>query len=87
MSDISYSEAQAAAQLPNRPHPRTLRRWREAGRVPYCRTPGGRIYYTFEQVVAIGATMRVEIAPVRPAIVKHAPECPQTSGEVEDAAE
>ena len=89
----SYSEAEAAAQLPGRPHARTLRRWRKGGKVPYCCTPGGRIYYTFEQVVLIGAAMKVQPAKPEdhgracPPVAADVPESPDMPGELREAAE
>ncbi|WP_367305067.1 helix-turn-helix domain-containing protein [Sphingomonas tagetis] len=60
--DDVWSEEQAAQQL--RVHARTLRRWRQGGKVPFCRTPGGRVRYTFEQLVQIGAEMQVPSDPI-----------------------
>lgn len=59
--DSSYlTEAEAATLLPGRLTERALRRWRQQGRVPYLRTPGGRIFYTVGMLTEISAAMRVE---------------------------
>ncbi|MEZ0495981.1 helix-turn-helix domain-containing protein [Sphingomonas sp. IW22] len=44
--------------------PRTLRRWREAGKVGHYVTPGGRIRYTMEQLIELqrGCRQRSEAA-------------------------
>lgn len=81
MSEATFSEAQAAAMLPSKPSTKTLKRWRLAGKVPHCRTPGGRICYTFSQLVEIGAAM--SCAPLS----QHVPICPDMSGEKREAAE
>lgn len=41
---------------------RTLRRWRGAGKVPFTRTPGGRIRYMLTQIVEIRASMLIGAA-------------------------
>lgn len=81
MDEGRYSEAQAAAQLGV--SERTLRRWRQNGKVPFCRTPGGRIFYTFAQVVEIAAAMMVGAS----AVADNGRTCPDMSGEMLDAAE
>lgn len=80
MNEGRFSEPQAAAQLGV--SRRTLQRWRAQGHVEYCRTPGGRIFYTFAQVVQIGAAMRVAAA-----VATNGQTCPNMSGEMLDAAE
>ena len=86
--DDTYCEAQAAAMLPGRPSARTLKRWRLAGHAPHCRTPGGRIFYTFEQLVEIGAAMRRRPdGPACPSVAPGGTECPDMSGETAEAAE
>ena len=88
VEDGSFNEAKAAEMLPGRPSGATLKRWRLAGKVPFCRTPGGRIFYTFEQLVEIGAAMkRQSSAPVCARSIPHAPICSDTSGEERIAAE
>jgi hypothetical protein len=88
MDNRTFNEAQAAAMLPSRPSAATLKRWRLAGQVPFCRTPGGRIYYSFEQLVAIGAGMRHQpSAPVRADVIQSAPTSDDTPGEEAIAAE
>ena len=82
MDEGRYSEAQAAAQLGV--SERTLRRWRAAGLVPFCKTPGGRIFYSFAQVVEIGAAMMVAAASP---LAESGQTCPDMSGEMLDAAE
>lgn len=77
MTEAWFDEAETARQLGV--HERTLRRWRKAGKVPFCRTPGGRIRYSFPQVVQIGAGMIVDAVPGRT--------CPDMSGELRVAAE
>jgi excisionase family DNA binding protein len=78
MAEAWYDEALAARELGV--HERTLRRWRAAGKVPFCRTPGGRIRYRFTQLVEIGASMIVEPGP-------GARTCPDLSGDLREAAE
>ncbi|HEV2865386.1 MAG TPA: helix-turn-helix domain-containing protein [Allosphingosinicella sp.] len=80
MSDGWYFEAEAARQLAV--HERTLRRWRKPGKVPFCRTPGGRIRYTFAQLVEIGAGMVVAANGAAAGRT-----CPDMSGELPAAAE
>lgn len=48
MADFDYDEAQAARILGVSTV--TLRRWRRAGAIGYCRTPGGRIRYGVDQL-------------------------------------
>ena len=84
MGENSFSEASAAAMLPGHPHERTLRRWRTAGKVPFCRTPGGRIYYTFAQLAEIGAAMHRSASAECPGVSEHARLCPDTSGETQN---
>ncbi len=67
MADPLFTEDQVAAML--RVNPRTLRRWRLAGKVSHERTPGGRIRYRWDDVIELTGTMRVEREP-----------CPQMSG-------
>lgn len=69
------TEAEAAAAL--RIHPKTLARWRRSGAVAHYVSPGGRIGYRFEDLVALRATMRV---------LPCAPKCSNMSGEPESAA-
>lgn len=64
------SEAQAAAGL--RCHPKTLARWRKAGLIAHDRTPGGRVRYHWDDVLAFRRSMRI------PA---DAPICSHLSGE------
>lgn len=54
---LDHSEAQAARILGV--SARTLQRWRLAGRIGHYRTPGGRIRYSVEQLVAFRASCRV----------------------------
>lgn len=58
MSEGSFSEPQAAAML--EVSDRTLRRWRNAGRVSFYRSPGGRVHYTLDQILALRFAMRHE---------------------------
>lgn len=51
------SEAQAAAAL--RVSSKTLARWRQAGRVSFDRTPGGRIRYQWADLIDLRRSMRV----------------------------
>lgn len=60
---------------------RTLRRWRCARKVPFTRTPGGRIRYTLTQMAEIRASMMIGAAP---AAVQT---CPNMSGELRGSAE
>lgn len=76
MTEGWFAEEEAARQLGV--HERTLRRWRGARKVPFCRTPGGRIRYTFAQLVEIGASM---VVPGNVQI------CPDSSGELRGAVE
>lgn len=69
-SPEAMSEAEAAASL--RIHPKTLARWRKAGKVSYDRTPGGRVRYQFEYLLALRIGMKVSA---------HAPLCSHKSGE------
>jgi len=39
---------------------RTLRRWRKAGAVSYSLTPGGRIFYSAEDLIQLRSAMHVE---------------------------
>lgn len=68
------SEPQAAAAL--HAHPKTLARWRRAGVISYDRSPGGRISYRWEDLVAFRRSLH------RPA---DAPICSHMSGESEAA--
>jgi predicted site-specific integrase-resolvase len=68
------TEPQAAAAL--RVSAKTLARWRQAGRVSYDCTPGGRIRYSWDDIVALRRSMRVSA---------NVPVCANTSGE-DDAA-
>lgn len=52
-----YAETAAASWLGV--SPRTLASWRRAGRIGYHRTPGGRIFYTADQLANCVAKMRV----------------------------
>jgi Helix-turn-helix domain len=56
-----YDEKTAARIL--RTSPRTLRRWRKAGKIAHDRTPGGRVRYTFEQMLAFQRSCHVEAGP------------------------
>lgn len=86
--DDIYCEAQAAAMLPGRPSARTLKRWRQAGNAPHCRTPGGRIFYTFAQLVEIGAAMRQHAdGTACPSVAPFGTKCPDMSGDLSEAAE
>lgn len=81
-----YTEAQAAAMLGV--SDRALRRWRTRGAVPYSRTPGGRIFYTFAQLTQIGASMVVEATvPLRPHVATDGQTRPHLSGDMSLAAE
>lgn len=83
-----YSEAQAAAMLPGAPSAATLKRWRLAGKVPFTRTPGGRIFYTFAQLATAGAAMKCTATdPVCAGSIQHAPLCADMPGEGAVAAE
>lgn len=67
------TEAQAAAAL--RVAAKTLARWRIAGRGPgYDRTPGGRIRYRWQDLIAFRQSMRVS---------SQVPICSNMSGETE----
>lgn len=66
------SEPQAAAAL--HAHPKTLARWRKAGLIAYDQSPGGRISYRWEDLLAFRRSLR------RPAL---APICSGMSGEAE----
>lgn len=70
------TEEQAAAAV--RVSARTLARWRSAGRVSYERTPGGRIRYSWDDLVALRRSMQV---------AANVSTCPDMSGEAEAAAE
>lgn len=56
-----YTGDQAARLL--RIHPRTLANWRRAGHIGFHRTPGGRIFYTLDQIANCRARMRVDPPP------------------------
>jgi len=69
------SEPEAAAAL--RVSAKTLARWRTAGKVSYNRTPGGRIRYTWDDLLALRISMRVS---------SQVPVCPHMSGESDPSA-
>lgn len=58
-----YDEKSAARIL--RVAPRTLRAWRQAGKVGFHRTPGGRVRFTLDQLLAVQQAGAVLVAPPR----------------------
>ena len=58
VADAYFTEPQVAAAL--HVTPRTVRRWRMARRIPYERTPGGRIRYRLDDLIEITGRMRIE---------------------------
>ena len=74
----AWFDEPAAASLLN-VSDRTLRRWRCAGKVPFTRTPGGRIRYMLTQMAEIRASMMIGPATVQT--------CPDMSGELRGSAE
>lgn len=75
MSDPGIlSEPQAAAAL--RVSAKTLKRWRFAGKVAYNRSPGGRIHYTWDDLLQLRRAMKMGLQVLN---------CPHMSGE-SDAA-
>lgn len=40
--------------------PRTLRAWRKAGKISHHRTPGGRVRYTLDQLLAVQVGGRID---------------------------
>jgi hypothetical protein len=76
MTDHEWlTEAQAAAAL--RIHPKTLARYRKAKRVACDRLPGGRIRYSWPDLIAFRSTWRLSA---------DAPSCSHMSGESEAEA-
>lgn len=59
MADL-YDEKAAARVVGV--HPRTVRRWRDAGLLAFYRTPTGRIRYKLEDLIAATTIERVEPA-------------------------
>ncbi len=49
---VDWYDEKAAARILG-VHPRTLRRWRLAGKIGFCHLPGGRIRYTRAQLLAV----------------------------------
>lgn len=71
MNDLdTLTEPQAAAAL--RISTKTLQRWRRAGRTSHQRTPGGRIRYSWDDVLALRRSMQVS---------SNVPKSPHMSGE------
>jgi hypothetical protein len=89
MPDRMFNEAQAAAMLPGKPSAATLKRWRLSGKVvDFFRQPGGRIFYSFEQIVGIGAAMCQQSAvPTCSDVIQSAPINDDTCGAGAIAAE
>lgn len=56
--DTEYFDEKAAARIVDI-HPRTLRRWRERGRVAYFRTPTGRVRYRLPDLLSAAQSERI----------------------------
>jgi len=68
-NQLEYIDEKAAARITD-VHPRTLRRWRLAGKVAYYLTPTGRIRYRIDDLIEASKYRR------RPANVRKCPQVP-----------